>query len=126
MMSLLNKASKLNVSICCFDRAQCRTRRQIWKLNSTHVYKPRTGNLLKSFPYKPAAIVSATFAEVLFLDSDAYVTRDPIDLFVSDPMYLKFGALFFPDAYLSRQHPGVWNLFNTTCGEHEYELDSAT
>ncbi|CAF3350704.1 unnamed protein product [Rotaria sp. Silwood1] len=70
--------------------------------------------------------IDATFAEVLFLDSDAYVTRDPIDLFVSDPMYLKFGALFFPDAYLSRQHPSVWNLLNTTCGEHEYELDSAT
>ncbi|CAF4625962.1 unnamed protein product, partial [Rotaria sp. Silwood1] len=126
MMNSLIETSRLNVSICCFDRAQCRTRRQIWKLNSTHVHKPHAGNLLKSFPYKPAAIVSATFAEVLFLDSDAYVTRDPIDLFVSDPMYLKFGALFFPDAYLSRQHPSVWNLLNTTCGEHEYELDSAT
>ncbi|CAF2495655.1 unnamed protein product [Rotaria sp. Silwood2] len=41
-------------------------------------------------------------------------------------MYLKFGALFYPDAYKSRQHPAVWNVFNTNCGDHEYELDSAT
>ncbi|CAF3928778.1 unnamed protein product [Rotaria sordida] len=126
MMELLNNSPKLNSSICCFDTAQCRTRTQTWQLNPTHVYKPHIGTLLKSFPYKPAAIVSATFAEVLFLDSDAYITRDPIDLFLSDPMYLKFGALFFPDSFQSRQHPAVWNLFNTTCGEHEYELDSAT
>ncbi|CAF0930915.1 unnamed protein product [Rotaria sordida] len=126
MMELLNTAPKLNSHICCFDKAQCRTHTQIWQLNHTHVYKPRIGNLLKHFPYKPAAIISATFAEVLFLDCDAYITRDPIDLFLSDPMYLKFGALFFPDAYQSRQHPGVWNLFNTSCGEHEYEFDSAT
>ncbi|CAF4120168.1 unnamed protein product [Rotaria sp. Silwood2] len=125
MMDLLNQAPKLNARICCFDTAQCRDHQHTWQLNSTHVYKPRTGNPGKSFPYKPAAIISATFTEVLFLDCDAYVTRDPIDLFLSDPMYLKFGALFFPDGYQSRQHSAVWNLFNTTCGEHEYELDSA-
>ncbi|CAF4501389.1 unnamed protein product, partial [Rotaria sp. Silwood2] len=94
MMDLLNQAPKLNARICCFDTAQCRDHQHTWQLNSTHVYKPRTGNPGKSFPYKPAAIISATFTEVLFLDCDAYVTRDPIDLFLSDPMYLKFGALF--------------------------------
>ncbi|CAF1335281.1 unnamed protein product [Rotaria sordida] len=75
--------------------------------------------------YKPAAILSAAFAEVLFLDSDSYIVRDPENLFVSDPMYLKFGALFYPDAFKSRQHPSLRKLFNTSCGEHEYELDSA-
>ena len=53
------------------------------------------------------------------------MTRDPEELFLDDPMYAKFGALFFPDAYKSRQHPAVWKVFNTTCIEHEYELDSA-
>ena len=80
----------------------------------------------KHFPYKPAAIISSTFAEVLFLDCDAYVTRDPEDLFLSDPMYLKFGALFYSDAYKSRQHPSIWKMLNTTCGTEEYELDSGT
>jgi hypothetical protein len=98
---------------------------QVWQLNTTHVYKPPTGYLPKPFPYKPAAIISATFSEILFLDCDSYVTRDPEELFLSDPMYLKFGALFFPDAYKSRQHPAVWTLFNTSCAQFEYELDSA-
>jgi alpha 1,2-mannosyltransferase len=90
-----------------------------------HIYKPRIGSLKKPFPYKPAAIISSTFSEVLFLDCDAYVVRDPEELFLSDPMYLKFGTLFFPDGYKSRQHPALWKVFNTTCAEHEYELDSA-
>ncbi len=90
------------------------------------MHEPRVGKLRKQFPYKPAAILSSTFSEVLFLDCDAYVTRDPEELFLSDPMYLKFGALFFPDGLKSRQHPVVWNLFNTSCADDEYEFDSAT
>jgi hypothetical protein len=126
MIDLLRITPNLNASVCCFLRAECRTLTQTWKLNTTHVYKPPSSHRkFRFFPYKPAAIVSATFAEVLFLDCDAYVTRDPEELFLSDPMYLKFGALFFPDAYKSRQHPAVWKLFNTTCDQHEYELDSA-
>ncbi len=111
LLKLLAEAPKLNPSICCFATNQCRTRTKNWQLNVTHIYKPRTHNLLKHFPQ--AAIIIATFAEVLFLDSDAYVTRDPENLFLSDPIYLKFGALFYPDVHKSRQHV------------EEYELDSA-
>jgi hypothetical protein len=125
MVKLLKQAPTLSSSVCCFNTAQCRTLEQTWQLNTTYVYKPRVDNLSKQFPYKPAAIISATFAEVLFLDSDAYVTRDPEDLFLSDIMYLKFGALFFPDAHVSRQNLIVWKVFNTSCGKYEYELDSA-
>jgi hypothetical protein len=126
MIDLLLIAPKLNVSVCCFLTAECRTSARVWQLNTTYVYKPPASRLrYRFFPYKPAAIVSATFSEVLFLDCDAYVTRDPEELFLSDPMYLKFGALFFPDAFKSRQHPAVWNLFNTSCAQHEYELDSS-
>jgi alpha 1,2-mannosyltransferase len=78
----------------------------------------------KHFPSKPAAIISATFAEVLFLDSDSYLVRDPEYLFQSDPMYLHFGALFFPDALLSGQPSVIWQLLNTTCGHNEVELDT--
>jgi hypothetical protein len=126
MINLLDEVPKLNSSVCCFDTNQCQTRTQNWQLNAAHVYKPHSNNLVKQFPYKPAAIISATFAEVLFLDCDAYVTRDPNDLFLSDPMYLKFGALFYPDAYKSRQHPLIWKILNTSCAQEEYELDSAT
>jgi hypothetical protein len=53
------------------------------------------------------------------------VVRDPIYLFENDPMYKKFGVLFYPDIYLSKQHPRVWSLFNATCLRHEFSLDSA-
>jgi hypothetical protein len=126
MTTVLDEAPKVDSSICCFHTYQCRTRTKKWQLNSTYVYKPRVEHLAKHFPYKPAAIISATFAEVLFLDSDAYVTRDPEDLFLVDPMYLKFGALFYPDPHRSRQPRALWKILNTSCGDQEYELDSAT
>ena len=90
------------------------------------LYAPRK----KGFPeavyaFKPGAILSSTFAEVIFLDLDCYVVRDPIDIFENDPMYKKFGVLFYPDIFLSRQHPRVWSLFNATCLRHEFSLDSA-
>ena len=126
MFNLLSIVPKLNISVCCFLTTTCRTLTKVWQLNSAYVYRPSSSiDLPKAFPYKPAAIVSATFSEVLFLDSDAFVTRDPEELFLSDPMYLKFGALFFPDALKSRQHPSVWKLFNTTCAQDEYEFDSS-
>jgi hypothetical protein len=127
MINLLLTVPSLNASVCCFVTAECRTLTNVWTLNTTYIYKPPSSRFRsRFFPYKPAAIVSATFSEVLFLDCDAYVTRDPEELFLSDPMYLKFGALFFPDALKSRQNPAVWNLFNTSCAENEYEFDSAT
>jgi hypothetical protein len=125
MIDLLRIVPNLNASVCCFLTAECRTLTQVWQLNITHIYKPYIGYLPKPFPYKPAAILSSTFSEVLFLDCDAYVVRDPEELFLSDPMYLQFGALFFPDGLKSRQNPAVWNLFNTTCAQNEYEFDSA-
>jgi hypothetical protein len=125
MLDILHIAPNVNASVCCFDTAECRTLTTVWKLNINRVYKPRVRALRKAFPYKPAAIVSATFSEVLFLDCDAYLVRDPEELFLSDPMYLKFGALFFPDGMKSRQYLSVWKLFNTPCGENEYEFDSA-
>ena len=126
MTDLLLVAPSLNASVCCFLAHECRTRTKVWTLNSTYVYEPpRTKYRSRFFPYKPAAIISSTFSEVLFLDCDAFVTRDPEPLFLSDPMYRRFGALFFPDAMRSRQHPVVWSLFNTSCAADEREFDSA-
>jgi hypothetical protein len=93
-----------------------------WNLNSSYVFPPpfKQGTSKKHFPSKPAAILSATFTEILFLDTDSYLVRDPEYLFQSDPMYLRFGALFFPDALISGQHLTVWKLLNTTCGRDEF------
>ncbi|CAF1463033.1 unnamed protein product [Adineta ricciae] len=126
IIDLLEYVPKLSVSACCFESTQCQTLDTLWQLNPTYVFSPHmSGTLLKNFPYKPAAIISATFAEVLFLDCDSYLARDPEYLFQFDPMYVKFGALFFPDAMTSRQHISIWNLLNTTCAHNELELDSS-
>jgi len=78
----------------------------------------------KHFSSKSAAIISATFAEVLFLDIDSYLVRDPEYLFQSDPMYYQFGALFFPNSLISRRSLFIWKLLNMTCGHDELEFDS--
>jgi alpha 1,2-mannosyltransferase len=78
----------------------------------------------KDFLSKPAAIISATFAEVLFLDTDSYLVRDPEYLFQSDPMYYQFGALFFPNSLINRRSLLIWKLLNMTCDHSELEFDS--
>ena len=125
MSNLINEVPKLKVCVCCFHTRQCHTRTEHWLLNASQIYKPHSRDSYKNFPYKPAAIISATFTEILFLDSDAYVTRDPEGLF-SDPMYLEFGALFYSDSHRSRQNRFLWKILNTSCAIDEYELDSAT
>jgi hypothetical protein len=123
---LLHCAPKLDISACSFTTAQCQNRDNIWKLKSAYVFPPydREGKPEKYFPFKPAAIISATFAEVLFLDSDAYLVRDPEYLFQYDPMYRQFGALFFPDSHMTRQHVTIWKFLNATCPPNEPEFDS--
>lgn len=125
MADLLIIAPSVNLSVCCFLENRCRNSTRTWQINPQYVFKPHIISADQRFAYKPASIISSTFAEVLFLDSDAYPTRDPEELFLHDPMYLQFGTLFFPDAHISRQHSSIWKLFNTTCGENEFELDSA-
>jgi hypothetical protein len=123
---LLRYAPKLQISACSFTRAQCKTVNKSWNLNSTYVFPPpsKRDTSNKHFPTKPAAIISATFAEILFLDTDSYLVRDPEYLFESDPMYLRFGALFFPGALISGQLLTVWKLLNTTSSCDEFEVDS--
>ena len=75
---------------------------------------------------RPAAIISSTFAEVLFLDIDSFLVRDPDYLFQSDPMYHQFGALFFPDARTSKYPSVISKLLNLTCTQNELDFDSRT
>jgi hypothetical protein len=80
----------------------------------------------KHLSSRSAAILSATFAEVLFLDIDSFLVRDPDYLFQSDPMYHRFGALFFPDARTSKHPSVIWKLLNITCTSNELDFDSRT
>lgn len=116
---------KLNLSVCSYESAECVSQHEKMQLSKENVHPPK-GALghWKHFPYKPAAIVSSTFREVLFLDCDSYVVRDPTALF-DDPMYKEFGALFYPDAYRTRQNPYLWGLLNSACAIEEYEFDSS-
>jgi len=123
---LLNYVPKLNLKMCCFERFQCHSlnNKEI-SLKSNYVYLPQTKSIYeKIYSYKLAAILSSTFDEIIFLDSDCYMVRDPTDLFQKDPMYQIFGSLFYPDIYKSHQHPQLWSILNTTCVNNEFSLDS--
>lgn len=39
-------------------------------------------------------------------------------------MYKQFGALFFPDALITKQSLSIWKLLNITCTQDELEFDS--
>ena len=51
---------------------------------------------------KPLALVASRFAEVLLLDADNYVLRDPSHLFDA-PSYAETGALFWSDMYATAE-----------------------
>jgi hypothetical protein len=122
---LLNYVPQLDLKMCCFETAQCRSinGKEI-SVRASSVHAPQTKNVDgKKYAFKLGAIVSSTFAEIIFIDSDCYIVRDPTYLFKNDPMYIKFGSLFYPDIYMSHQHPQIWSALNTTC-LNEFELDS--
>ena len=123
---LLNYVPKLNVKACSFEKALCYSLngKQI-SIPSKYIYLSETKNVQgKIYSFKLSSIISSTFEEIIFVDSDCYIVRDPIYLFENDPMYKKFGSLFYPDIYMSHQHSKLWKILNTTCVQNEFSLDS--
>ena len=49
------------------------------------------------YAIKPLAVVHSAFDEVLLLDADNHVLRDPTDLFDTQQGYVRCGAMFWPD-----------------------------
>lgn len=98
----------------------------MWNVNTMQIFPPSTTRDLMNqyLSRKSAAILSSTFAEVLFLDGDSYLVRDPEYLFQSDPMYRQVGALFFPDIPTDKQPTAIWQLLNLTCASNEREYDT--
>ncbi|KAF8328664.1 mannosyltransferase putative-domain-containing protein [Cantharellus anzutake] len=81
-------------------------------------------NIWKNFQIKADAIVSSSFEEVLYLDSDNVPTRDPTYLFNAD-IYKKNGkAVFWPD--LNKDHPDnpIWRLLGKPCDYSQWEIES--
>jgi len=83
-------------------------------------------NIWKNFQIKADAIISSSFDEVLYLDSDNIPLRDPSYLFDSE-FYKGEGrpkAVFWPD--LNKDHPDnpIWRLMGKTCNNTEFEVES--
>lgn len=62
---------------------------------------------LDGWELKPYAICNSRFAEVLYIDSDNVALRDPSFLF-SEPDYLRYGAIFWPDRYIGPGSAFEW------------------
>lgn len=56
----------------------------------------RRPRILNGWELKPFAVAHSSFQEVLFLDADNICVKDPTFLF-DHPLYLKYGAAFWPD-----------------------------
>jgi hypothetical protein len=59
---------------------------------------------------KPYSTLHSPFAQVLFLDADNGVVRDPTDLF-DTPQFNEHGAIFWPDYACWTLKPDVWQIF---------------
>lgn len=63
--------------------------------------------ILNGWELKPYSIIHCRFAQVLMLDADNVVVRDPSDLFRSAG-YLEHGALFWPDRWSLAPDRTIW------------------
>lgn len=68
-----------------------------------------TDDPVNGLALKPFAICHSRFEEVLFLDADNNCVKDPSFLFEEDA-YLKTGALFWPDFWLTGKDNPIWEI----------------
>jgi hypothetical protein len=66
--------------------------------------------ILCGWELKPFSVLYSPFAEVLFLDADNGVVRDPTYLF-DRPEYARHGAAFWPDYSHWMLKPDIWRIF---------------
>lgn len=80
---------------------------------------------LRGYEIKPYSILLSSFDEILMLDADCGVLRDPEILF-SDPAFLKYGNIFWPD-YWYHEHlirPELGSDFGKTSYPPGFETES--
>ncbi len=78
--------------------------------------------ILNGWELKPYAMKHSRFEEVLFMDADNYVLKDPTYLF-TEYDYLMFGSIFWPDYDNWMLKPDVWERFGMK-HRHEPALES--
>jgi alpha 1,2-mannosyltransferase len=82
----------------------------------------RKGNDWKAFQIKGAAIQQSSFDEILYLDTDSYLLRNPGYLFESKH-WKETGLMLWPDYTKSHATNPLWRLVGQTC-RNEYEGES--
>lgn len=71
---------------------------------------------------KPFAILHSAFDEILYLDSDNFVVKDPTYLFDTEE-YAATGAVFWPDVRRSSPYNRVWEMLGLYPRD-EWEFES--
>lgn len=66
-------------------------------------------SLPSGFSIKPFAILHSRFEEILFLDADNIVVKNPSYLF-DDIKYLKWGSIFWPDFWETSLDNPIWEI----------------
>ncbi|KUJ10285.1 uncharacterized protein LY89DRAFT_626740 [Mollisia scopiformis] len=80
------------------------------------------GNGWKQFQIKGAAIQQSSFDEILYLDTDSYLLRNPDYIFQSK-QWKETGLLLWPDYTKSHPTNPLWRLLGQKCRD-EYEGES--
>lgn len=67
---------------------------------------------LKSYQWKIIALYYSNFQNILLLDSDNALLKDPVTLFEFDE-YLSTGMVMWPDAWTRTTHPSFYRIINS-------------
>lgn len=82
----------------------------------------KRGSEWKAYQIKAVAIQRCSFDEILYLDTDSYLAKDPTYLFDA-PEFRETGAMLWPD--FTKSHPlnPVWRFLGMPCRQ-EFEGES--
>jgi alpha 1,2-mannosyltransferase len=78
-------------------------------VDAFEVRRRRPCRRLAGWEIKPYSIINSSFREVLLLDADNVVTRDPEYLFLTE-QYQDFGAVFWPDVHYFDRKNELWDV----------------
>ncbi|KAJ3124205.1 hypothetical protein HK098_001320 [Nowakowskiella sp. JEL0407] len=76
----------------------------------------------KGYHIKISALINSKFREVLMLDTDCFVLRNPEYLFDTEEFKIS-GTIFWPDLWKTSTDSPAWRYFDQTCVD-EFEQES--
>lgn len=74
---------------------------------------------IKGYQYKVLALLLSSFENVLFLDSDNIPTKNPDQLFSTNP-FKKYGMIIWPDYWKRSTSPSYYNIASIPINKNEY------